>query len=98
MAERRLEAARAEMAGVREESARALEAAERRHRADLAREQAEREKLRRRELQLEVSCLRPVKSGGMACSVGTLKRAIKHAVCRRHFSLLCFTVVSFYVT
>jgi len=54
VAERRLEAAKSETQAAREEGVRAVEAAERRHRADLAREAAEREKLRRRELQLEV--------------------------------------------
>ena len=54
VAERKLEAARAEAQAVHDQGARDLEAAERRHRADLAKEAAEREKLRRRELMLEV--------------------------------------------
>lgn len=53
-AERRLEAARGEVAAARDQGARDLEAAERRHRAELSKEGEERKKLRQRELVLEV--------------------------------------------
>ena len=54
-AERQLAAARADVEAARQDNTAALETMERRHRAELAREAAEREKLRRRELQLEVT-------------------------------------------
>jgi hypothetical protein len=53
-AERRLESARAASEAARAEAAAALDAVEARRRADAAKDAAEREKLRRRELQLEV--------------------------------------------
>ncbi|KAI8477167.1 MAG: hypothetical protein J3K34DRAFT_515847 [Monoraphidium minutum] len=52
-AERQVEAARAEVQAAREQGAAALASLEGRHRAELAREAEAREKLRRRELQLE---------------------------------------------
>lgn len=54
VAERKLEALQSDVQAARAQGVRDLEAAERRHRAEVAREAAEREKLKRRELQLEV--------------------------------------------
>lgn len=54
LAERRLEEAGAQLQAARDEGARKLEALERRHRCELAKQAEERERLRRRELQLEV--------------------------------------------